>query len=64
MKTLLELFAEMNASNEAFLKAAKKVGIQMARRTPEYKTAIAAYRAYWSEHDRINYPKAKQTTML
>lgn len=47
---LARLFSEMEKANETLAKVARKQGLA-ARRSPEYKTAMAAYRAYWNAVD-------------
>lgn len=43
---LARLFKAMNDANDAAVKAARRS--KFGLRTPEYKAAMVAYRAYWS----------------
>jgi hypothetical protein len=43
-------FEAMNTANEVLAKVAKKLGVR-AVRSPEYKAAMVAYRAYWDAVD-------------
>lgn len=53
---LARLFAAMNAANALVTKVTKTLGMG-AVRSPEYKAAKVAYRAYW---DAVDADKAKQ----
>lgn len=50
MKTLGQLKAELDAANAAVSKLTRKLGPAVIK-TPEYKAAKQAYRAYWVAYD-------------
>lgn len=47
---LARLFAALTAANATVKKVSRKIGLS-AVRSPEYKAAMVAYRAYWDAVD-------------